>query len=78
VLLSYFHEDAAADCVVGISARWGEKHHSLMILHAIYLDAPPEPKGMYPRDSCAVRTLQISSSDPLAGEAFDRPMDGPP
>jgi hypothetical protein len=62
-------EDGSEDFTVGISARWGEKHHSLTI-YTHYLDEPPEPKEMYPADCCAVGTLQISS-DLLPREAFE-------
>jgi hypothetical protein len=64
--------------------RWdfremGEKHHPLMI-YTHYLDAPPEPKEIYPPDCCAVGTLQISSSDPLTRRVRSlwnsRPVDG--
>ena len=44
---SWHFEDGTDNLTVGISVRWGEKHHSLMI-YTHYLDAPPEPKGMYP------------------------------
>ena len=54
---SWHIEDGTDDCSVGISARWGEKHHSLMI-YTHYLDAPPELKWMYPPGCCAVGTLQ--------------------
>jgi len=63
-------EDGSEDFTVGISARWGDCYHSMMI-YTHYLDAPPEPKEMYPPDCCAIGTLEISSSDPWPREAFE-------
>jgi hypothetical protein len=72
---SWHMEDGAENCTAGIFARWEEKRHSLKI-HTHCLDAPPQPKGMYPPDCCAVGTLQISSSIPLPQEGFE--VGGPP
>jgi hypothetical protein len=41
------------------------------MIYTHYLDAPPEPKGMYPPDCCAVGTLQVSASEPVLPEAFE-------
>src|ERR1700740_928951 len=67
---SWHIEDGTDNCTVGIFARWGEKRHSLMI-YTHYLDAPPEPKAMYPPDCCAVGPLQLSASEPVLPEAFE-------
>jgi len=67
---SWHIEDGSEDFTVGISARRGEKHH-LLTIYTHYLDAPPEPKEMYPPDCCALGTLQISSSEPLRPEALE-------
>ena len=67
---SWHIEDGTDNCTVGIFARWGEKRHSLMI-YTHYLDAPPEPKGMYPPDCCAVGALQVSTSESVPQEALE-------
>jgi hypothetical protein len=67
---SWHAEGGTDNFTIGICARMGEKHHFLTI-YTHYLDAPPEPKEMYPPDSCALGTLQISSSEPLPREAFE-------
>ena len=54
-------EDGTDSFTVGISGRWGERYYHLTI-YTHYLNAPPEPKEVYPPDSCALGTLQISSS----------------
>ncbi len=63
-------EDGTDNFTVGISGRWGERYDHLTI-YTHYLDAPPEPKEMYPPECCAVGTLQISSSEPLQPEALE-------
>jgi hypothetical protein len=67
---SWHIEDATDNFTVGVSGRWGERYHSLMI-YTHYLDEPPEPKEMYPPDCCAVGTLQISTSEPLPPEGLE-------
>ena len=52
---SWHIEDGTDNCTVWIFARLGEKHHSLVI-YTHYVDAPPEPKGMYRPDCCVVAT----------------------
>lgn len=63
-------ENGTDNYTVGFFAKWGETLHSLMI-YTHYLDAPPEPKEMYPPNCCAIGTLEISSSEPLPREAFE-------
>jgi hypothetical protein len=41
------------------------------MIYTHYLDAPPEPKGMYPPDCCAVGTLQVSTSEAVPPEALE-------
>jgi hypothetical protein len=67
---SWHIADGTDNFTVGISARWGESHHSLAV-YTHYLDAPPEPKEMYPPNCCAVGTLQISSPQPVPPEALE-------
>ena len=62
--------DGTDNCIVGISARWGEKRHSLMI-YTHYLDAPPEPKEVYPEGCCAVGALQIFSPEASLRETLE-------
>ena len=63
-------EDGTDNFTVGISGRWGERYYHLTI-YTHYLDAPPEPKEMYPPECCALGTLQITSSEPLPHEALE-------
>lgn len=63
-------EDGTDNFTVGISGRWGDRHHSLTV-YTHYLDSPPEPKEMYPPECCAVGTLQISTSEPVPPEALE-------
>ena len=51
-------EDGTDDFTIGISARSGDSHYSIMI-YTHSLDAPPEPKEVYPEGCCAVGALQI-------------------
>ena len=67
---SWHIEDGTDNFTVGVSGRWGERYHHLTI-DTRYLDAPPEPKEVYPPDCCALGTLQISSSEPLPPEALE-------
>jgi hypothetical protein len=63
-------EDGTDNFEVGISGRWGNRHHSLTV-YTHYLDSPPEPKEMYPPECCAVGMLQISTSEPVPPEALE-------
>ena len=67
---SWHIEDGTDNFTVGVLGRWGKRYHSLSI-YTHYLDAPPEPKEMYPPDCCAVGTLQISSTEPVPREALE-------
>jgi hypothetical protein len=67
---SWHAEDGTDDFTIGILPRWGDCYHSMMIC-THHLDAPPEPKGMYPPDCCAVGTLQVSTSEPVPPEALE-------
>jgi hypothetical protein len=67
---SWHNDDGTDDFTVGILARWGDSHHSIMI-STHYLDEPPEPKEMYPAGCCAIGALQIFSPEALAREALE-------
>ena len=67
---SWHVEDGTDDFTIGILARSGDSHYSIMI-YTHYLEAPPEPKEVYPEGCCAVGALQIFSAEALPREALE-------
>jgi hypothetical protein len=67
---TWHNEDGTDDFTIGIVGRMKKTHHFLNV-YTRYFEAEPEPKEMYPPNCCAIGTLEISSSEPLAREAFE-------
>ena len=70
VTASWDAEDGTDDFTIGILARWRDSYHCIMI-YTRYLDAPPEPKEMYPAKCCAVGTLHVFSPGLLPQETLE-------
>ena len=63
-------EDGTDDFTIGILARSGDSHYSIMI-YTHYLDAPPQPKEVYPEGCCAVGALQSFSPEASLRETLE-------
>lgn len=63
-------EDGTDDFTIGILARCGDSHYSIMI-STHYLDAPPQPKEVYPENCCAVGALHIFSAEASLRETLE-------
>jgi hypothetical protein len=48
-----------------------ERQLSFIMIYTHYLDAPPEPKEVYPAACCAVGTLHVFSPEPLPREVLE-------
>ena len=67
---SFHVEDGTDDFTIGILARCGDCHYC-MTIYTHYLDAPPEPKEVYPESCCAVGALQILSPEASLRESLE-------
>jgi hypothetical protein len=63
-------EDGTGDFTIGVLARRGDCHCCIMI-YTHCLDAPPEPREVYPEGCCAVGALQVFSPEASLREVLE-------